>query len=354
MKRSPISPFAAVSTAVAIVVGMGAVRSEGGLPERLQDTGLYSGNTRTPRDDLRTFSPQYPLWSDGTEKRRWIYLPPGTHIDASDPDVWVFPRGTKLWKEFALGGRALETRYAEHTPGGTWRFATYIWDEAGTAAVLAPSQGATLTGVSGMPRGRYPVPSRADCMVCHGSAPVPVLGFTALQLSPDRDPNAAGARPVRNGDVDLRRLVMNGVLRNLPHALVTSPPRIPAATPIERAALGALHGNCAHCHNTSQNRAPLDLTLAQGVANPIGRYQAVLRTTIRAPSRWRASHDESDADAHIVVPGSPASSALAIRMQSRHAATQMPPLGTQVPDTESIALINRWISQDLTRKELQP
>ena len=37
------------------------------------------------------FAPQYPLWTDGAAKRRWISLPPGTAIDASDPENWVFP-----------------------------------------------------------------------------------------------------------------------------------------------------------------------------------------------------------------------------------------------------------------------
>jgi hypothetical protein len=334
--------------------GNGLANTADDLPHRLQDTGLYPAGSNATRGDLLSFTPQYPLWSDGTEKRRWIALPPGTIIDASDPDAWQFPRGTKLWKEFSLHGRPLETRFIEHRTDGSWRFAAYVWNSTGTDAVLAPGKGVTLTGVSGAPRGRYSVPSRSDCAVCHHSAPVPVLGFAALQLSSDRDPNAVGARPLRSGDIDLPRLVSKGLIRNLPVRLGHTPPRIPAATPIERAALGSLHGNCAHCHNTSGNRAPLPLTLAQGVNDPLGRYLEVLRSTIGAVSRWRDPHDDSDADAHIIVPGKPSSSVLAIRMQSRHAATQMPPLGTQLPDAESVELIHRWIAHDLTRKEPQP
>ena len=46
-------------------------------------------------------------------KRRWISLPPGSAIDASDPDAWAFPVGTRLWKEFSFGGQRVETRYME-------------------------------------------------------------------------------------------------------------------------------------------------------------------------------------------------------------------------------------------------
>lgn len=337
----------------------GPVRAEGALPGRLQDTGFRFASDESAPDALQRFTPQYPLWSDGTDKRRWIHLPPGTTIDASNPDAWVFPRGTKLWKEFALHGRRLETRYIEHQADGTWRFAAYVWNESGTEAVLAPSRGTVIIGVAGSPRGRYLVPSRGDCMVCHGSTTVPVLGFTALQLSTDRDPNAAGARAPRKGELDLRALLAHGTLRNWPGTL-SDAPRIPAASPIERAALGTLHGNCAHCHNTSANRAPLNLTLAHGVAEPVDRYREVLRTTIGAPSRWRASHADDDAGAalepHVIVPGLPESSVLFTRMQSRHGATQMPPLATELPDRESLELIHHWITHDLTQphKELRP
>jgi hypothetical protein len=68
-------------------------------PEMLKDTGLYS-DFRTLEVDPNhlAFSPQYPLWTDGATKRRWISLPPGKAIDGSDPDAWVFPVGTRLWR----------------------------------------------------------------------------------------------------------------------------------------------------------------------------------------------------------------------------------------------------------------
>src|SRR5688500_6534491 len=107
-------------------------------PGRLSETGLYVEGSSTQVDPRNlAFSPQYPLWSDGARKRRWIQLPAGSAIDASQPDAWEFPRGTRLWKEFALD-RRVETRYIERLADGSWRFATYLWNEAGTEATLAP------------------------------------------------------------------------------------------------------------------------------------------------------------------------------------------------------------------------
>ncbi len=109
-------------------------------PLRLQDTGLYRPGTLEPGKGVHSYSPQYPLWSDGATKRRWIWLPPGTSIDAAQPDAWQFPPGTRLWKEFAMG-RRIETRFIERRADGGWNYATYVWNEAGTEALLAPDAG---------------------------------------------------------------------------------------------------------------------------------------------------------------------------------------------------------------------
>jgi hypothetical protein len=80
-------------------------------PQTLQETGLYSDfETLEVDPDHLAFSPQYPLWTDGAGKRRWISLPPGTTIDGSDPDAWRFPVGTRFWKEFSFNGQRVETR----------------------------------------------------------------------------------------------------------------------------------------------------------------------------------------------------------------------------------------------------
>jgi hypothetical protein len=83
---------------VLLLSGVASAADAPALPQHLRDTGLYA-------DEVRPFSPQYPLWSDGASKRRWIQVPGGTSIDATRPDAWEFPRGTKLWKEFSHGGR---------------------------------------------------------------------------------------------------------------------------------------------------------------------------------------------------------------------------------------------------------
>ena len=68
----------------------------------LYGTGLCADKACTQINaGIHAYTPQFPLWADTASKRRWIYLPPGKTIDTSDMDYWVFPQGTKIWKETA-------------------------------------------------------------------------------------------------------------------------------------------------------------------------------------------------------------------------------------------------------------
>jgi hypothetical protein len=324
----------------------------GSPPPRLRDTGLYlAGSTIEVAPANLAFAPQYPLWSDGTTKRRWLHVPPGRHVDASRPDAWVFPPGTRAWKEFAYGGRRIETRYIERREDGSWLFATYLWNDEGSDAVLAPERGVKALAVAQAPSGRYPIPSRADCLACHEGAAAPLLGVGALQLSPDRDPLASHARA--DGGVDLPGLVARGWLQGLPGALLATPPRIAAATPTERAALGYLHGNCGHCHNDSGSPAPVRLVLAQRVTPP-STTQRAAAALFGAPTRYRMPTAAGAAHT-LIEPGRPDASVLVLRMRSRDPWTQMPPLGSQMPDADGLALIERWITDEPSpSKETRP
>ncbi|MCA8978579.1 MAG: hypothetical protein KDC14_01040, partial [Planctomycetes bacterium] len=108
------------------------------LPQLLSETGLYAEVAgKRVAADVVAFEPQYPLWSDGATKRRWIRLPEGGAVDAHDPDDWRFPVGTRLWKEFSLG-RRVETRYMEKLADGGWRRLVFVWDADESDARLAP------------------------------------------------------------------------------------------------------------------------------------------------------------------------------------------------------------------------
>jgi hypothetical protein len=283
------------------------------------------------------FAPQYPLWTDGAAKRRWISLPPGTAIDASDPEAWVFPVGTRFWKEFSFARRRVETRLLERLPDG-WRYAAYEWSPDGRGATLVSERGKRGAFPLGESRA-HTIPSVSDCKVCHEASRTAVLGFSLLQLSPERDPGAPHAEAPPAPGVDLDYLVDAGLLVGLPDAIREAPPRIEAASATERAALGYLHGNCGHCHDRAGKLAKLGLALRHA-PEPAGA--SAIASTVGQPVKDPAPGQSADAVLRI-EPGHPERSALVQRIASRWAALQMPPLGTDLVDGEAVALIGRWV-----------
>ncbi len=335
----------------ATLMMVAAAATVAALPQRLSETGLYAdAGAGKIHPQAISVTPQYPLWSDGTTKRRWLRLPPGTSIDASDADAWKFPPGTRLWKEFSHG-RPIETRLIERLADGSWRYSTYVWNEQGTEAVLAAEDGIAALPSATAPGGKYRILAQADCRACHEAANVPVLGVSALQLSPDRDPLAANAFPMSPGDLDLPTLVSRGLVKNLPRDLLKHPPRIAARTPVERAALGYLHGNCGHCHSRADSDplVPVDLVLEQRVSDGKDASADVLASLVDAPGEYQM------AGAHaLVASGHPEQSTLALRIKTRNPMARMPPLGTVVPDAQGIALIEQWIRDLPPKKEFVP
>jgi hypothetical protein len=308
-------------------------------PEHLSGTGLYlPGPGHRVHPEALPFSPQYPLWTDGAEKQRWIRLPHGAAIDATRPDAWDFPVGTRLWKEFRFAGRPVETRYMERTAAG-WAYATYLWSADGADATRAPDGGVPEAYPLGGGES-HTVPGTGDCVSCHGGRTTPVLGFSALQLSPDRDPLAPHQAPPAPGDVDLPALVGRGLLRGLPPALLAHPPRVPTADPVERAALGYLHGNCGGCHNAEGPLAPVGLELWQPVEG--GRLPA--RETALGVEGLFHLPDADGGSGVRVAAGQPEASTLFRRAATRDPFTQMPPLGTRLLDRAAVELLQKWIT----------
>jgi len=343
---------AAVAAASALAVGSGLSGASGAAPLRgaatvpapvpapptLAETGLYADPARRiVAPGNRPFAPQYPLWTDGATKRRWIRLPEGAPIDASDPDAWDFPAGTRFWKEFSFAGQPVETRYIERLADGSWLFAAYRWAPDGSAT-LAPAGGVARVYDHGGGRA-HAIPSVTDCKVCHMGAPVPVLGFSALQLSLDRDPAALHGEVPPEGALDLAALQAEGRLTG---ARPGPAPRIAAGDGKARAVLGYLHANCGHCHNATGPLAALGLSLRQTGAAAEAGGQGTARG-LTAPIRGRVPGLPATAAARIKA-GHPENSALLVRMASRVPALQMPPLGTGLADEEAIAAIRDWIA----------
>ncbi len=321
-------------------------------PASLSETGLYSDiAAKTIARSNLMFSPQYPLWTDGAGKKRWIYLPPGGSIDAKRVDDWVFPVGTKLWKEFSFGKR-VETRYLEKVGKRVWSYATYAWKEDQSDAVLVPESGFP-DHVEIAPGIRHSIPGIDDCKACHeGQGRDIVLGFTALQLSPDRDPNAPHADSVTPDMINLKSLVDKKLLAHFPERFIRQPPAIAASSPQARAALGYLSANCGGCHNATDPLSSVGMFLKRSVDTTPEAAELEMESVIGRTSKYQIP-ELGPNQSYRIYPGDPSRSAIVYRISTRDPYRQMPPLGSKIVDKEAVALITRWIQVDLMNTNQQ-
>ncbi len=300
------------------------------VPDTLSGTGLYADIAdQSIAAFVRSFTPQYVLWSDDASKRRWIYLPECDGvIDASDMNAWSFPVGTRLWKEFSVEGARIETRFIQRTGPGPddWMFTTYLWNTNETQATRLTDGQVDALGTT------FDVPSEATCRRCHGShakgggRPSRALGFSALQLAHD-DPSG----------VTLTRLVADAQLSDAPAVSTFGAP----GDAVESAALGYLHVNCGSCHNSTRDRVPqidLDLWLDVGTTD-VTQTPAYL-TTVGVPNTL---FNVPSVTARI-EPGSFQQSSVWFRMNERGNNAQMPAVGTEVVDAVGNAALQTWIA----------
>ena len=302
-----------------------AIDTSPAVPATLAATGLYKSiAARTLSPGVLPFSPQFPLWSDGAVKRRWVHLPACDKIDTSDMNRWEMPVGIKLWKEFSVNGVPVETRYIHRWGPGPndYVFQAYKWKEDATDATPVE-----IGGVKNANGTTHDIPGEWECVVCHGHAPERVLGLSAIQLS--------HAGP----GLTIASLSAAGRL-TVPSAGFSVP-----GNPTARAALGYLHGNCAHCHNSSPNAVkftrPYSLKLLT-TATSVAQTDAFLTAVGVAPEK-----PAQPGITHRITAGDPTSSGVAYRMSVRGSTDAMPALGTEVVDADGLARVTAWIS-DLT------
>lgn len=286
--------------------------------------GLYADGSCTDlAQGVRAYRPRFELWSDGADKERFVYLPAGARIDSSDPDRWVFPLGTRLYKTFSHEGVRLETRLLEKVGDarGTdaWTMRAFAWSaDQRSVSEVGPFGARDVLGTE------HDVPLRAECVGCHSIAPEDVVvGFSAIQLAHDE------------GGVTLATLAAEGLLTD-PIAGATVP-----GDAREQTALGYLHGNCGNCHGGPEPEHGLDLWLRVG-AEAVTDTPA-WGTAICTCSVWSTTTGGEVVNLRI-APGDPERSVFVHRMSSRVGTDMMPPMGTEQVDAEGVRVVSEWIA----------
>jgi hypothetical protein len=308
-----------------------AVGCEGTFPETLSETALYTdGDPAAISEGVIEFAPRFQLWTDGAKKKRWLQIPDGQQIDTSDGDLWIFPEGTRLWKEFSRDDLRIETRILEKIgpEPGDWEGATYAWNDDDTEATQVGSRGEeNARGTA------HDIPEGYSCEGCHAGGTEWPLGVSLVQLSSGGD--AIGLQALLDADA---------ISDTLP--TVTLP-----GDEATQAALGYLHANCGSCHYDAVEELTGLLNLLFGPGAPTDFSMKLIESQLETLEdtgvhRTAIDHEltEKLEGATVrLVPGDADKSAIAIRMGTR-GDDQMPLIGTEEVDEEGLAIITDWIN----------
>jgi hypothetical protein len=298
-------------------------------PYTLACTGLYSDfASQTLSPSAVAYAPAVPLWSDGATKERWIELPPGQQIDVSNPSEWVFPVGTKLFKQFTYEGVRVETRMFQKVEANYWVYATYAWSSDLTAATI--SYGATVpVGDDG---GTWIIPTNDQCNYCHSGRLDRILGFEQVSLGLE---GATG--------LTLLQLVVQNLITPAPTQVNL---RIgDDGTGLNGPALSWLHINCGvTCHNANPSAQAyaagmllrLDPTQLDGTPANSSTWND-LATTIGVPCVSAGLQGNIR-----IQPGDPSASEI-VELISERGTLQMPPIASRFVDTTDVASVVDWI-----------
>ncbi len=320
------------------------------FPRKLSDTGLFTATgTHRLSPGVIPYSVGAAPWADHAVSERFVALPGTSQLGvhkSSNIQIgnvvgqWAFPVDGVLAKTISLdliagdprSRRRIETQLL-HFTGQSWQAYNYIWNDAGTDAVLADDQASdhqfTVTD-SSAPGGKrvqtWHHASRTECILCHTTRGGSIYGFTPAQLN--RDHNYGS--------------VVDNQLRTMAHIgfLSDSPSKAPAAMPdpadpdlpLETRARAYLHANCATCHRRGGGgTAAMDI-----------RYEFSLKQSNLLGARPTQGTFGMLA-ARVMAPAAPYRSVLLYRM-AKLGRGRMPHFGSQVVDRRGLQLVHDWIA----------
>lgn len=296
------------------------------FPKQLSEFAFFQeARAQHPSAGVHPYVLNTPLWSDGADKLRFIYLPEGKRLEADGEGLLKFPVGAAIIKTFAYGEgearRLIETRVLLHRADG-WTALPYRWNAEQTEATLALAGGRIDLTIPAGEAISYAIPNKNQCKTCHSKdgAVIPI-GPKARNLSAEW----------------LGQMASVGALDQVPLGADNLPDWSTHATaPAEPFARAYLDVNCAHCHQPggSASNSGLDLRWEQDGAHALG----IMKRPVAA-GRGAGGHEFS------ILPGQPDKSILLYRMESAEPGIAMPELGRASVDRDGVAVVRRWISE---------
>lgn len=321
------------------VIDTANIKSYGMGNIKLSMYGFFSGKIGDliPSENVMKYELNSPLFSDYAGKERFISLPMGKMIEFNKTEVFKFPQGTTLIKNFFYpdssgNSKIVETRLLIHEPFG-WRPITYIWNDEQTEAYFH-MLGADVPVVATDGEGKkhsmlYSVPDINQCKNCHmkdqGTFPI---GPSARQLNKmvnidDRVVNQLEYyRPFISNLPDIKSIDALVDYADKSHAL-------------DLRARSYLDSNCGNCHRPegSAKTSGLNLNYYEEDLFKLGVNKGPV-----------AAGKASGGRLYDITAGNPDASIIVYRMESTDPEVMMPEMGRKLVHKEGIELIREWIT----------
>ena len=311
---------------------------QGKFLQNLSEYGFFKDlKNQVPAQNVLPYQLNSQLFSDYTDKQRFIYVPNNSKFTFESDKVFQFPIGTTLIKTFSyqntsssLETQLLETRLLIHTKDG-WEAVGYIWNDDQTDARLS-LVGKTIQTQFSKASGelisvRYRAPNKNQCKECHQlngvMTPIgPKARNMDLVVQYDSRKMNQLEKWAQLGWID-RDLVFNKMVNYFDNS-----------QNMEARARSYLDINCAHCHirGGSADTTGLFLTLEEENTKHLGFYKKPVATG-KGSFNLRYS----------IVPGKSEESILLARMHSLDPGIMMPESGRALRDEEGLEIVSTWI-----------
>lgn len=317
-----------------------ALLSSNAPPKYLSEFGFFQDmQNQMPSEEVHPYSLVNPLFSDYTDKLRFVYVPEGQKLTYLEDKVFQFPVGSTLIKTFAylnaqgeMDAQLLETRLLINTSEG-WKAISYVWNQDQTDAKRAVA-GATIpttfiNSVGAKVDVRYRAPNQNQCKECH-------------QVNQVMTPIGPKARNM-NKNVGYASGDMNQLLYWAAQGWIESKLNVDLmqgyeneSVSIDERARAYLDINCGHCHipGGSADTTGLYLNLTEETKEHLGIFK-------KPVAAGRASGNLK----YSIVPGKANKSIMIYRMDSLDPGIMMPESGRALADDKGIKLISDWINQ---------
>jgi uncharacterized repeat protein (TIGR03806 family) len=297
------------------------------FPQLLSQTGCVDPKDATkPASGVLPYDVISPLWSDGAQKDRFFAIPDGKTITIGADGDWDLPIGSVAMKDFAVEGKRVETRlFMRHSDGG-WAGYTYEWNDQGTDAALLPAGKVKVVGTGTQV---WSYPSRTQCIQCHSAAAGGTIGLETQQLN--RDAVYPSTNRLSN---ELATLDHIGMFAKPLGAAPSTLPALPdpaGTAAIDARARSYLHSNCSHCHRpTGGGQGTMDLRFSMAFKDTVTCNAVNTQGLVGTATK-------------LLVPGSPTTSILSLRVHATDA-KRMPPVAVSIVDPLGSKVIDDWIT----------